>query len=343
MVAQGIEGGAPVGATKTVGSYEVWRRFWYQVTRASTHVVPAPAKSVAAYQALCADMIASAGKTFTKAEAPASTFYPAWMVRGSGGVTEESVIGGHNRNWFYGKFVANAAEPVKGHLIICNHQWDPAGESELLNVDLTAAGPAELSFSLGGAWNAGILSPALSGALVVSGLWKQGASTGPLSAADVAIVATRSSIQSVQVTLPAAAPVPTAAKPVNVKLKLRYGKFYAGESNKHQMLIVYDGQAAEFTQVVSHEFGHGFGQTPTPGSQPAPLPKHPKQYTNEHGGVGSHCSTDATLVVDAEYPKKRYDGGTCVMFHQVNPTGCKQVFCGSCEPYLKLQDFASLG
>ena len=50
------------------GVYEVWRKFWYQMTRADTHTVPEPSKSVAAYVAVCADMLKTPEKTFTKAK-----------------------------------------------------------------------------------------------------------------------------------------------------------------------------------------------------------------------------------------------------------------------------------
>lgn len=340
ITAEAIE---DAGNKKVTGVYEVWRKFWYQMTRADTHTVPEPSKSVAAYVAVCADMLKTPEKTFTKATSPASTFYPGWMVRMGGSDNEESVIGGHNREEFYKKFVAEADKPVKGHLIICQHQWDPFGESALLTVDVTANPSQELTLDLGGAWNAGIVKPALSGALVVFGQWSGGGKSGNLSAANIVIAKGRTGLNRVRVSLPADAPDPTKQK-VTVQLKLSYGKFYAGESNAHQMLIVYRGDVAAFTQVVSHEFGHGFGQTPRDTKQPAPLPKHPKQYSNEHGGVGSHCSTDKTDEADASVTSgTRYIGGTCIMFHQVNPSGCKQLFCDSCEPYLRLQDFSKLG
>jgi hypothetical protein len=330
------------GNKKQTAAYEVWRKFWYQTTRATTHPVPAPAKSVTAYEKVCAEMVKADEVTFAKADAPASTFYPGWMVKSGGGDAEESVIGGHNREEFYKKFKAEADKPVKGHLIICQHQWDPVGESDLLTVNVNKSPSDELTLNLGGAWNAGLVTPALSGDLVVLGTWSRGADSGNLTAGDVQIVKGRSALNAVKVKLPAGAPDPTTGA-VTVQLKLRYGKFYAGESNQHQMLIVYRGEEKNFTQVVSHEFGHGFGQTPREGTQPAPLPKHTKQYSNEHGGQGSHCSTDVTEVADTSVTSgKRYKGGTCIMFHQVNPEGCKQVFCDTCEPYLRLKDFSAL-
>lgn len=331
------------GNKKQTGIYEVWRKFWYQVTRAQTHVVPAPAKSVTAFDKLCAEMAATTEATFTKATSPASTFYPHWMVAMGGGDDEQSVIGGHNRDHFYTLFNTEVDKPVKGHLIICQHQWDPVGDSALLTVDLTSNPSQELTLDLGGSWNAGVVKPALKGNLVVVGKWISGGTEGALTDSHILVDKTRSALNTVKVSLPPGAPDPTKVK-VTVQLKLAYGKFYAGESNKHQMLIVYDGNATNFANTVSHEFGHGFGQTPRDTTQPPPLPKHPKQYSNEHGGVGSHCSTDVTEVVDASVTSgKRYKGGTCIMFHQVNPTGCKDVFCDSCEPYIRLQNFSTLG
>jgi hypothetical protein len=330
------------GNKKQTAAYEVWRKFWYQTTRAQTHAVPAPAKSVTAYDKICAEMLKAEEVTFTKADTPAKTFYPGWMVKTGGGDAEESVIGGHNREEFYTKFKAEADKPVKGHLIICQHQWDPFGESDLLTVDVNKNPSDELTLNLGGAWNAGVLTPALSGDLVVVGTWSRGDKNGNLTADNIVIAKGRSALDRVKVKLPADAPDPSTGA-VSVQLKLRYGKFYAGESNAHQMLIKHDGSEPKLTQVVSHEFGHGFGQTPRDGQQAAPLAKHGKQYSNEHGGVGSHCKTDSTEVADAHVTSGiRYQGGTCIMFHQVNPEGCKQVFCDTCEPYLRLRDFSAI-
>lgn len=331
------------GAELNIGVFEVWRKFWYQVTRADTHAVPAPSKSVAAYAKVCADMLAADEVTFTKASAPASTFYPGWMVKQGGGTADESVIGGHNKSHFQPKLKDEPGKPVKGHLIICQHQWDPFGTSDLVTEQIEASPSAEITVDLK-AWNAGLVKPALSGALVAFGQWKQGADSGPLTDADIVIEQTRGGLDRVKVKLPAGAPAPSAANPVTVKLKLSYGKFYAGESTGRQMLIVYDGAEAEFNQVVAHEFGHGFGQVPRPGTETAPLGAHAKFYDDAHGGVGPHCSTEATEVADTSTSSgKRWTNGSCIMFHQVNPGGCKQLFCAACEPHLKLRDFASLG
>jgi hypothetical protein len=191
-----------------------------------------------------------------------------------------------------------------------------------------------------GAWNAGIVKPALSGSLVASGKWKKGAAEGPLSDADIQVVKGRPGFNVIRVMLPAGAPDPTAGA-VAIELKLHYGKYYAGESNGKHMLIKEIGDAARLNQVVAHEFGHGFGQTPRAAA--APLALHPKQYDNAHGGSGSHCSDEAAEVVDATMTSgKRWTNGTCIMFHQVNTAGCKQLFCATCRPYLRLHDMSGL-
>ena len=339
--AQLLEGGAPAGAVMKIGKYEVWRKFWYQSTHATTHVIAAPAKSVTAYVGVCADMLAAEEATFTTADAPAHTFYPGWMVKTGGGDADESVIGGHNRDSFYPLFKDKPGEPVKGHLIFCQHQWDPAGVSNLVSTAVTTNPSADIVVDLG-AWNAGIVKPALSGSLVSSGKWKKGAAEGALSDDDIQIVKGRAGLNVVKVKLPAGAPDPTAGG-VTVEFKLAYGKYYAGESNGKHMLIRENGDDKQLTQVIAHEFGHGFGQTPREGTQPAPLVKHPKQYDNAHGGQGSHCSDAATEVVDATMTSgKRWTGGTCIMFHQVNPSGCTQLFCATCRPYLRLREMTGL-
>jgi len=338
------------GTELTIGKWVVWRRFWYQKTHHKDFAVPDPAESVTAYEKVCAEMVKANSKTFTKADAPDRTFYPDWMVNpGAGSDADAAVIGGHNRDEFYKMFEEEKDKPVKGHLILCAYQWDPAGDSGLQTFEIDKSPSDELTIDLG-SWNAGIVTPPLSGSLVKTGTWRSKAPAGDadhgkngnLSDADIQVIKGRGGLNVVKVKLPASAPDPTKHK-VEVKLKLAYGKYYAGESNKHQMLIRYDGTDKKLTQVVSHEFGHGFGQTPRPGKQPKPLENHPKQYDDANGGVGSHCNTDATKKMgEAKYPTGLYQGGTCIMFHQVNPAGCKQVFCDDCDPYLRLQDFSKL-
>lgn len=355
------DAGKASGDTLSAGPYVVWRKFWYQMTHAEGKVIAAPAQSVSAYTQVAADMLAADAVVYKKdAVADAKrTFYPQWMVAGGNDATDAVVIGGHNRDGFYGKFNAEKNHPVKGHLILCDHQWDPASKASEKQIVTMTARSQEVEFELDKKWNSGILKPALQGTLVAYGKWKiddpvgldpalyKGDAIkrgGNITDADIKIEAGRSGLKHVTVVLPADCPDPKKY-PVIVELRLNYGKWFAGESNVHQMLIVYrPGKDKEFNQVVSHEFGHGFGQAPRPAAAAKlHLPPHPKQYSNEHGGLGPHCSTDATLGgVAPGAPSGLYSGGTCIMFHQLNPAGCMQQFCADCDPFLRLEKMDQL-
>lgn len=357
------ESGKPSGDTLSAGPYVVWRKFWYQMTHAEGKVIAAPADSVSAYTQVAADMLAADAVVYKKDDVADAkrTFYPQWMVSQLGGndATDAVVIGGHNRDGFYGKFNAEKNHPVKGHLVICDSQWDPAGVSKRESFTMNARSQ-EVKFVLEKLPNAGILKPALQGNLVAYGKWKVDdpvgldpavyagdkiKRSGDITDADIKIEAGRSGLKHVTVVLPADCPDPKKY-PVIVELELNYGTFWGGESNVHQMLIVYrPGKDKEFNQTVSHEFGHGFGQTPRPtAATRLHLPRHPKQYSNEHGGKGPHCSTGATLggPIPKVAPSGLYSGGTCIMFHQLNPAGCTQHFCADCDPFLRLEKMDAL-
>jgi hypothetical protein len=360
------DGEAQGGPALSAGPYVVWRKFWYQLTKPSGSAVPTPADSIAAYDKVGAAMLAADEVTFAKTDNPAPpdrTFYPKGMTTtGSSDATDIALIGGHNRNWFWGKFNAETSRPVKGHLIICDGQWDPASAPTALQQFELTARTEELTLDLGGAHNAGILKPALSGAVITQGSWtldpallaqyaagtpglppKPAKVTGTLSDADVSIPLPRADLNKITVTLPADAPDPTVYK-VLVRLRVAYGKFYGGESVGINMLITYKSGNAAYFQAVSHELGHGFGQVPDKKNSDS-LTDHPKQYDENdgHGGLGSHCSTGVTTgAVDSGAANGRYKDGTCIMFHQLSPSTCTQTFCADCEPHLRLQRFDAL-
>ena len=50
--------------------YEVWRKFWYQVSRAKDHAIAEPSFSIRAFRKVSADMLATPEVEFTKASAP---------------------------------------------------------------------------------------------------------------------------------------------------------------------------------------------------------------------------------------------------------------------------------
>ncbi|MHC5060817.1 MAG: hypothetical protein ACYTFK_07015 [Planctomycetota bacterium] len=95
--------------------------------------------------------------------------------------------------------------------------------------------------------------------------------------------------------------------------------------------------------------GGKFDRSPQSSLPPSPtLGHHPKQYTNERGGSGSHCATGASdethstwnkVVAGAHY----WYNGTCVMYHAGdNNTNTSFEYCNNCQPYLRLHDMSSM-
>jgi hypothetical protein len=344
-------GGSPSGKIAKIAGYQTWRKFWYQKTRAAGFAPPAMTVTETAYKNVFVVFELDNDLEFLKANVPDRTFYPEWQAKVGGGDTQVAIIGGHNRAHFYGLYVAKTEKPIKDHLIICEYQWDPAGETPLQTFSLNKMESDELAVT-GVTWNSALVSPALSGDLLVSGTWESEApaghadsgKNGVLSSADILITKPRSELARFRIKLPASVPDPTVHK-VKVKLKLRYAKYWGGESNGYQIIITYKNDKAAYDMCVSHEVGHSVFQVPRDGAQtkkPASLPNHPRFYTDNRGGQGAHCSFEAVSVADPSYPLGRFKNGTCIMFHQLNPTGCKQVFCENCAPYLQLQDLTEV-
>lgn len=345
------DAGAPSGTITRIAGYQTWRKIWYQRTRATGFAPPAMEVSEAAYKKVFAVLEMDNDLEFKKEEVPVNTFYPEWQAKVGGGDTLVAIIGAHNRSHFYGLFAVKAERPVKAHLIVCEYQWDPAGETPLQTFSLNKKESDELTVT-GVTWNSAVVSPALSGDLLVSGTWESEApaghvdygKTGALTEANILINKPRGNLAGFKIKLPDTAPDPTV-KNVRVKLKLRYAKYWGGESNGYQIIVTYKGNKASYDMCVSHELGHSVFQVPRNGTQdkkPESLPNHPKFYTDNRGGQGPHCSFEATSVADASYPDGRFSGGSCIMYHQLNPSGCKQVFCEHCVPYLQLQDITEL-
>lgn len=347
--------------------YVVWRKFWYQITKPHGSSVPTPTDSIAAYKAVGADMVAANTTTFRASDVPAPpsrTFYPKGMLKtGSSDTTTAAVVGPHNRTWFWGKATKEKSRPIKGHLIVCDAQWDPDGASSAHKVRMTST-TQEVTLSLG-AWNAGVLKPALEGDVVVTGAWyldpswviryASGDSTLPpipssfvgiIDDSNVTIPLPRTALNKITITLPASAPDPTVYK-VFIRLKVAYGKYFGGESKGLNMLVKYGGGNPEYYQVVSHEFGHGFRQAPDKPDKrnSTSLAVHPNQYDHHdhHGGQGSHCSKGKTHgAVTPSASAGVYSGGSCIMFHQLSPSTCTQTFCADCEPHFRLEPMTEL-
>jgi len=348
--------GTPSGKKLSAGPFAVWRKFWFQLTTYEKALVPAPDTAAAAYRDAGADMLGATPARYKRADIPHPdrTLYPRWMVSGGADDTEVVVIGGHNRDDFFGKLKDEDAHPVKGHLVMCEHQWDPADP-----VEVKAPAPAR-RFKLTPAmkdWNYGILKPALDGRAVLrNGTWKvkgdtafkdfwakaaialnpfdKSQTSGALTDANLHLVKGRAEIHEIEIELPPEAPDPTKT-PVVVDFDLSCGSYWGGESIGRNMLITHRaGKDKDYQQAVAHEFGHGFRMVPkAPVS--ASLAAHPGQYTG-HGGSGSHCSTGADTSAAV------YKDGTCIMFHQLNPAGCTQKFCDDCQPHLRLDNLTGL-
>lgn len=344
--------GRPSGAKLNLEGYQVWRKFWHQNTYAEGFALPSMAVSKTAYKKVFAYMELDQNFEFKPAEVPERTFYPHWMTEGGANDRQVAIVGGHNREFFYGKFDAKATQPPKAHLIVCEYQWDPAATTPIQTFTLTKKVSGELKLKGLKYNNGAVTKPALQGPLVVYGVWKSLAPAGQpdfgkngfLVSDNVEVKKNRSTRDAYIVSLPADAPDPSV-HPVEVSFTLNHARYWGGESNGYQIIIGYSGNQNSYDMCVSHEIGHAVYQTPRNGVQahkPLSLPDHAKFYTDNRGGQGPHCSWEASVVADPQYPDGRFFNGSCIMFHQLNPTGCKQVFCPTCQPYLQLQEMTAL-
>lgn len=338
--------GKYIGKVMETGFYTVWRRFWYQMTYWDGYVVNHPTDSAKEYKRLCAEMLVSDEVKYKKEDAPSRTFYPEWMVSDGVGFGDVLVIGTH-ADWFHKKFKKEKNKLVKAHLIICRAYWWPQGVKSY-KTKINTNPSQELSIPLGDD-TYGILKPSLKGKFIINGRWKSLAPTGQpgygkkgsLTDDNILIDSSRTNFNCIKVQLPPGAPNPST-HPVEIKLTLSYSSRWGGESSGSRILIEYDSaDLVTYNDVVIHEVGHSFNQTPAPEKQPKSLNKHPKWYVG-HGGVGDHCFTDSTKVnTPGKKEKFVYENGTCNMFHQLN-SNWKHKFCVTCEPYIRLQNMSKI-
>lgn len=360
---------------KTAAKYVVWRKFWYQLTHATGYTPPTPTAAKTAYEEVFAEMAAATPKTFEKTDLPADlqgrTFLKEYMFKVGGSATKDvAVIGAHNKEKFAAMRTVEADHPLKANLIVCEYQCDPkdttSSKTTTSVFKLDAGKSKTVTLTQGGSGGAIVCKPALEGGadLVKNGKWSTanltvgaaGGASGNITDADIEIESTRGSLLEVKVTLPAAAPIPTSAAPVWIKLRLRTAASYLGESfGTGQIMCVYNpaaaagdqGSEADFNDTVTHELGHMWKQTPEPGTQPASMNDHPLQYVG-HQGQGSHCRHGATMSApgpvhwnDASEDEPHPEDGDCVIYHSFS-TACSHKFCETCKPYLQLQDMSSL-
>jgi hypothetical protein len=352
-LAKYVEGNADLEKRKPVFSkkkIQVWCRFWYQLTKAKGFAAPLPAAAVTAYADVKTDMVHAETVEFEKASVPACTYYKEYMFKVGGSDDEVAVVGSHNKNHFFGLYVASAAQPVKNHLIACQYQFDekwtklPAGNyvrgTANVSQKLTAA-PAGGKVRLTA--NEAVVSPPLQGgSMVKSCEWVLDSNhsiRANIPAGNVTIEKTRTALGEICVTVPGTMPTPTALAPVWVIATVYTAAGpYLGESKNHHSLIVYDPtNVPDYNDTVVHEIGHGFNQTPRDGAQPdsANIPKHPEMADR---GQGNHCQVNDG--VDAISGKTKYK---CVMYDAGPMKWGLHKFCPKCHAYVLTQDMTKFG
>jgi hypothetical protein len=365
----------PSGKKLSIGTYQVWRKFWYQLTKPADLKLPSFNKAKDGWYRAKAEMTQGNELTFnsTTGWVPERTFYREWMVKGGKSERWVAVIGEHNKQDIYNKYVdTDAADrPVKAHLMICEYQFDPAIDefkNKIPATVTTVVDKNEFQQGLDVGSNGRVLDPALEDNLLESGtyqelhkgfwgkLWdcichpidfwkdRRPPRNGDLTtvANSVTVKKGRKGLNYVHVKLPDG--IPGKGFKVEVVLEINYAQSFAGESNGYQILIAYEGKNRQFNETIIHEIGHAFCQVPDSIDHSPSLPDHKEYCEDKHGGSGNHhCGTDRKEF-DWLYQgsiEKYWSKGTCVMYHTV-ASCCKSKFCDVCEPYTRLQDMSSI-
>lgn len=297
---------------------QVWTKLWYQLTHNDATKVPEPSLAVKAYEQVRSELVASSRKRFKKADAPANTYYPRWMLRPKKGDDEVAVIGGHNKDVFMAMLDDDPNEPRKAHVVVCDEQWDPGAPSGVLTVTV----PAGLSrFRVALPQN--VLKPPLNGGpLVTRSLWFQGVTQKQAITDDwVEIPKDRASTSEIEIVLPVGV-ASSAGNEITVHFEVETALGpYLGESDGVNILAVYNPkEVADFSDTIAHEIGHSLNQTPRNGAQPLNAPDHPQQVDH---GQGNHCTDRA-----------------CVMYESGPQSVASHRFCDVCRPYLIAEDFS---
>lgn len=341
-LAKYVHGHTELGAKeppKATDPITVWRKFWYQITKAAGNGASQPAAAETAYRDVKATMVLDQIKTFTKTQAPERTFYKKYMFVVGGGNDEVTCIGSHNKDDFKPMRATKADQPVKAHLIVCDYQYDELNLVTPVKGKTLRGMPAgrKLVYDMG----EHMIDPVLDGDPVghelrwsryddVAGTW------GPWvhldAGACVKIDPARTSLTHVQVTLPDTVPTPTPARKVKVAVVCcRIKGPFLGESFDGHNLIVYNPlDVADYNDTVTHEIGHALNQTPRDGAQPG-APKVPKHPTMFDAGQGNHCRVTNNA---GKFKCVMYDSGP-------NAHGIRK-FCETCHPYLLAQDFSRM-
>ncbi|WDP92883.1 MAG: hypothetical protein HUN04_25435 [Desulfobacter sp.] len=302
---------------------EVWRKFWYQMTYANNFAAKEPKKAAKAFAKVFAEMVLANEKKFRKEDFDADfqnrTFYKEYQLKKGGHATNiVANVGTGNiiqfRNKAKLKLKKENEHPVKDNLIVCEFQCDPLNEAMASPIHSLKANGGKVTFPLGNIKYSPIVSkPALAAgaALVIEGEWSRTqrpwAKGGSIADGCVEVYHGRETTYTVKVDLSKGAtgnpPVPTQTAPVYIKLKVRWGKAWAGWADPAGIVATYvpppssstsNKNEIEFNNTTAHEFGHKVGLTPRNAATKLPsLKNHPKQYV-AHGGSGSHCRSAVT-------------------------------------------------
>ncbi len=305
----------PVFSTKRI---KVWRKFWYQMTQPDGLNAPIPNLSQNSYIKVKTKMLLDNNITFTKANAPANTFYKRYILAGGNSDDEVAVIGSHNKNELAKKFASNPSTPLKNHLIVCEYQYDEASD----NVDdsrTLIASPPDNKILIN--FTSPVLDPPLQGGnMVVEATWEQKGIKHNINPANIIIPKPRSSSGSIEISLPTEV-IPTSAEPVKIYLECQCADGpYLGESFGLNSLIVYDAtNVPDYNDTITHEIGHAFEQTSHAATLPTTIPAHPNTYYKQ----GDHCN---------------YGSKKCVMYESGPQSSAIHEYCEICHPYVLIQD-----
>ena len=357
QIARFVDGHADLEKKKPTLSneFEVWRKAYIQISRSKTAVLHTRASKSVAFEKAYAVIEEVDETQYDPVDLGDLVEHPKWQFRArDASGTNIICVGSHNKDKFHGLFKAPTATTTpKGHLIMCDAQWDPE-RGTLQNFKLEASvGTANYKNPAGNA-PAGVFDPPLMGGTMKREAYFEW-QDGPIlheGRLKVAVREARAHTSEIELTIPAkcsakctcgggTAILPTAVAPAKCSVRL-YGAAgpFAGESGSAgspHCLIVVNPDSRKFNNTIAHEIGHMFGQVrkadPWHG-----LPRHDNQY-EKRGGQGSHCKQAATESPDKldKEGKKTYVNGTCVMFHSV--TGNIN-FCDQCKADLRVRDLS---
>ncbi len=245
----------------------------------------------------------------------------------------------------YRRVPALADKPWHARIVVLNNIYDPA----TVTLDQVLTGVGNVTFA--------VPDNELDDQQANSWLVSATASIEPGGAiVDVSANATKTGTQAVRVNLAGLAPFDqaiAAGQQVRVTVTVNVMEAYLGHSigNFCCVRIREDPARARtiILQTFTHEIGHGLQQVVKrerihdAHGVFTNYENNPMWYTDEYGGQGPHCHTNAKLVASAKTTSRQvyvHDAGTmCTMYHAddaaVDAAGA---FCDQCKARLRRVD-----